>query len=118
LGRKRHTPEKIIHKLRQAEVELGKGATVPQAAKKIGLTEQTLYRLRTECGGMWVEQAKRLEVLKGVTPGDVHLGRREEILTRRKRLAIRTTAARREHYRRPMLEAGTTGTGTPEVLLS
>lgn len=27
---KRHTPEQIIHRLRQAEVELGQGATVPQ----------------------------------------------------------------------------------------
>jgi putative transposase len=33
-----HTPEQIIQKLRQAEVELGQGATVPQACKKIGVT--------------------------------------------------------------------------------
>ena len=38
---KRHTPEQIIHKLRQAEVELSQGATVPQAAKQIGVTTQT-----------------------------------------------------------------------------
>jgi hypothetical protein len=35
---KAHTPEQIIHKLRQAEVELSQGATVPQAAKKTGVT--------------------------------------------------------------------------------
>jgi len=29
---KRHTPEQIIRKLRQAEVGLGQGATVPQVA--------------------------------------------------------------------------------------
>ena len=46
MSRKRHTPEQIIQKLRQAEVELSKGATVPQAAKKIGVTEQTYYRVR------------------------------------------------------------------------
>ncbi len=38
---KRHTPEQIIHKLRQVEVELGQGSTVPQVCKKIGVTEQT-----------------------------------------------------------------------------
>ena len=64
MGRKRHTAEQIIHKLRQAEVELSKGATVPQAAKKIGVTEQTYYRWRAEYGGMRVDQAKRLKALE------------------------------------------------------
>ncbi len=61
---KRHTPEQIIRKLRQAEVELGKGATVPQAAKKIGVTEQTFYRWRAEYGGLRLDQAKRLKALE------------------------------------------------------
>ena len=61
---KRHTPEQIIHKLRQAEVELSKGATIPQAAKKIGVTEQTFYRWRNEYGGMRLDQAKRLKALE------------------------------------------------------
>ncbi len=42
MSQKRHTPEQIINKLRQAEVELARGATVPQACKKIGVTEQAL----------------------------------------------------------------------------
>jgi transposase-like protein len=61
---KRHTPEQIIHKLRQAEVELSKGATIPQAAKKIGVTEQTFYRWRAEYGGLRLDQAKRMKVLE------------------------------------------------------
>ena len=61
---KRHTPEQIIHKLRQAEVELGQGATVPQACKKIGVTDHTFYRWRAEYGGMRVDQAKRLKALE------------------------------------------------------
>ena len=61
---KRHTPEHIIHKLRQAEVELSKGTTVPQAAKKIGVTEQTFYRWRNEYGGLRLDQAKRLKALE------------------------------------------------------
>ena len=61
---KRHRPEQIIHKLRQAEVELGQGATVPQVCKKIGVTEQTYYRWRNEFGGLRLDQAKRMKVLE------------------------------------------------------
>jgi putative transposase len=61
---KKHTPEQIIHKLRQAEVELSKGSTIPQAAKKIGVTEQTFYRWRAEYGGLRLDQAKRLKALE------------------------------------------------------
>jgi len=61
---KRHTPEQIIHKLRQAEVELSQGATVPQVCKKIGVTEQTYYRWRNEYGGLRLDQAKRMKALE------------------------------------------------------
>jgi transposase-like protein len=64
MPQKRHTPEQIISKLREVEVELGKGATVGQAAKKIGVTEHTYYRWRAEYGGMRVDQAKRLKLLE------------------------------------------------------
>ena len=64
MSRKRHTPEQIINKLRQAEVELAQGATVPQACKKIAVAEQTYYRWRAEYGGMRVDQAKRLKQLE------------------------------------------------------
>ena len=61
---KRHTPEQIIHKLRQAEVELSQGSTVPQVCKKIGVTEQTYYRWRNEYGGLRLDQAKRMKALE------------------------------------------------------
>ena len=61
---KRHKPEQIISKLREAEVELSKGATVAEACKKIGVTEQTYYRWRTEYGGLRLDQAKRLKALE------------------------------------------------------
>jgi len=64
MSSKRHTPEQIINKLRQAEVELANGATVPQACRKIGVTTQTYYRWRTEYGGMRLDQAKRLKELE------------------------------------------------------
>ncbi len=64
MARKRYTPEQIINKLRQAEVEIANGATVAQVCKKIGVTEQTYYRWRSEYGGMRVDQAKRLRELE------------------------------------------------------
>ena len=63
MSRKRHTSEQIISKLREAEVELAKGVKVPQACKKLGVTEQTYYRWRKEYGGMRLDQAKRLKEL-------------------------------------------------------
>ena len=60
----KYRPEEIIHKLREAEVELSRGATVPVACKKIGVTRQTFYRWRAEYGGMRVDQAKRLKALE------------------------------------------------------
>jgi len=64
MSQKRHSPEQIINKLRQAEVELAQGATVSQACKKIGVADQTYYRWRSEYGGMRVDQAKRLNQLE------------------------------------------------------
>ena len=64
MARKRHTPEQIINKLRQAEVEIANGATIAQVCKKIGVTDQTYYRWRNEYGGMRVDQAKRLKELE------------------------------------------------------
>ena len=42
MGRRHHTPEQIITKLREAEVLLGKGQTVGEACRRIGVTEQTI----------------------------------------------------------------------------
>lgn len=64
MPRKRFTPEQIIGKLREAEVELAKGATIAQVAKKLEVTEHTYYRWRNEYGGMRVDQAKRLKELE------------------------------------------------------
>ncbi|MFC2039408.1 transposase, partial [Chloroflexota bacterium] len=47
----------------EAEVLLSQGATVGEASKKIGVTEQTYYRWSKEHGGMRVEQARRLTEL-------------------------------------------------------
>ena len=62
--RKHHTPEQIIHLLRQAEVELAAGQPVAQVCRKLGVTEQTYYRWRKEYGGIRTDQAKRLKDLE------------------------------------------------------
>ena len=46
------------------EVLVAKGATVAEASRQIGVTEQTLYRWRKEYGGMRVDQARRLKDLE------------------------------------------------------
>lgn len=64
MGRKRMNVEQIIQKLREAELELARGQTVPQVSKKIGVTEQTYYRWRKEYGGLRTDQAKRFKELE------------------------------------------------------
>jgi putative transposase len=64
MSRKTYKPEQIIRKLREAEIYISQDMTAQQAARKIGVTEQTYYRWRREYGGMQVEQAKRLKALE------------------------------------------------------
>ncbi len=61
---KRYSTEQIVTKLRQAEVELGRGLRVPQVCKKLGISEQSYYRWRKEYGGLRLDQAKRLKELE------------------------------------------------------
>ena len=64
MARKRHTPEQIIRKLREAEVELAKGLTTADVVLKFEITEQTYYRRRKGYGGLRFDQAKRLKELE------------------------------------------------------
>jgi transposase-like protein len=64
MTRKRRTPEQVINRLREVEVVLAQGHTVAEAARQIGVTEQTYYRWRKEYGGLSVDQARRLKRLE------------------------------------------------------
>jgi putative transposase len=64
MKRRHHTPEQIIRKLREAERMLGEGKTIPQAAKELGISEQTYHRWRNQYGGMKADDAKRLKELE------------------------------------------------------
>jgi putative transposase len=61
---RRHTPEQIIRKLREADRPLGEGKTVPEVAKAMEVSEATFDRWRTQYGGMKAEEAKRLKELE------------------------------------------------------
>jgi transposase-like protein len=76
---KKFTAEQIIGKLREAEVGLAQGKTVPEVVRKLGVTEQTYYRWKREYGGLRTDQAKRRQAVEHVR--DV-LGR-DEVTERR-----------------------------------
>ncbi len=64
MKRRRHTPEQIIRKLREAERLIGEGGTIHEAAKAIEISEQTYHRWRNQYGGMKADDAKRLKELE------------------------------------------------------
>ena len=64
MAKRKHTPEEIINKLREAEVVVAAGSTVAEASRRIGVSEQTFYRWRAEYGGLRIDQARRLKQLE------------------------------------------------------
>ncbi len=63
-ARRRHTPEQIIRKLREADRLLGEGHEVAFVAKQLEVSEQTLHRWRLQYGGLKADDAKRLKELE------------------------------------------------------
>ena len=61
---KRHKPEEIIGKLREAEIVLAQGGTTGDACRRIAVGEQTYYRWRKEYGGLKTDQARRMKDLE------------------------------------------------------
>jgi putative transposase len=61
---KRHSPEQIASKLRDAEARLAGGATVPGVARELGISEATFHRWRNRYGGMSSQEAKRPKELE------------------------------------------------------
>ena len=43
---------------------LGEGKTIPEAAKELGISEQTFHRWRNQYGGMKADDVKRLKELE------------------------------------------------------
>ena len=61
---KKYRPGQIVQKLRQADVELGKGLSVREVCRKIEVSQQTYYRWRQRYGGMSPEMIKELRALQ------------------------------------------------------
>ena len=64
MKRKRHTPEQIIAKLRDADAMLAAGATIGRVVQQLCVSEQTFHRWRNQYGGMKAGDAKRLKELE------------------------------------------------------
>jgi len=64
MSKKRHTPEEIITKLREADVLQAKGQSIQEACRQIGVSEQTYYNWRKDYGGLRVDQAKRFKQME------------------------------------------------------
>ncbi len=62
--RRRHTPEQIVRKLREADRMLGEGAQMADVARHLEVTEATYHRWRNQYGGMKADDAKRLKELE------------------------------------------------------
>lgn len=62
--RKKHTPEQIVKKLREAEMDLAKGAVVADVSRKLGVSEQTYYRWKQQYGGGQADQQVRVKELE------------------------------------------------------
>lgn len=64
MARKRHKPEEIVGKLRQADVLHSQGMSMADAIRQLGVSEVTFYRWRREAGGMSGDQLRRLKELE------------------------------------------------------
>ena len=62
--RKRHSPEQIVRKLRDADAMLNAGKDLAAVLQALEVSESTLERWRVQYGGMKAEEAKRLKELE------------------------------------------------------
>src|SRR5438093_3552345 len=61
---KRYSAEQIVAKLREAEKLQAQGLTIPQACKRLGISDQTFYRWRIKYGALKEDEAQRLRALE------------------------------------------------------
>jgi transposase len=64
MKRRRHTPEQIVRKLREADRMLAEGTEIPEVAKALEVAEATYHRWRAQYGGMKADDVKRLKELE------------------------------------------------------
>jgi putative transposase len=64
MRRKRHSPEQVIRKLREAEAELSSGSSMETVCKKLEISQATYHRWKSEYGGMKGDEVKHLKELE------------------------------------------------------
>ena len=64
MKRRRHTPEQVIRKLREADGMLAEGKTTAEVARALEVSENTYHRWRNQYGGMKADDVKRLKELE------------------------------------------------------
>ena len=64
MKRRRHSPEQVIRKLREADKLLAEGKDVEEVARHLEVSPQTYHRWRNQFGGMKADDAKRLKELE------------------------------------------------------
>ena len=64
MPKKRFSAEQIVTLLRQIEVSMAQGKSVPEACRDAGISQQSYYRWRKEYGGLELDQARRLKDLE------------------------------------------------------
>lgn len=62
--RRRHSPEQIVKKLRNADAMLNAGKDLAAVLQALEVSEATYHRWRNRYGGMKSEEAKRLKQLE------------------------------------------------------
>ena len=62
--RRRHSPEQIVRKLRDADAMLNSGQDLAAVLQALEVSESTLDRWRKQYGGMKSEEAVRLKKLE------------------------------------------------------
>ena len=62
--RKRHSPDQIVRKLRDADAMLNAGQSLAAVLQTLEVSESTFERWRRQYGGMKSEEAKRLKELE------------------------------------------------------
>jgi transposase-like protein len=62
--RKRHSPEQIVHKLRDADAMLNAGKDLAAVLQAMEVSQATFDRWRNQYGGMKAQEAKRLKELE------------------------------------------------------
>lgn len=69
MARRRHTPDRIVRRLREADRLVGEGADVASVARHLEVSEATYHRWRNQYGGLKADDAKRLKQLEVRTGG-------------------------------------------------